>query len=154
MLDCFSPINLNQPKSSFYKISFFIFFFRDTSGHQNPSTGSSRTSSRNYNSPLSVSPHLSPRGVGNYAAGNYGAGNYGASNYGGPGNYSGGGSTGSYLSPAGSALTPVYTTPFTPLDGYHFTVEEVPDFRHLNRGAASGDTTKIDEQLVNQVRRN
>lgn len=48
----------------------------------------------------------------------------------------------------GSSLTPVYSSSFTPLDDYHFTVEEINDFRSLPR---SGDTTKCDEQIGNQV---
>lgn len=60
----------------------FIFYFRENPGRHLSSTGSSRSSSRNYNSPLSVSPHLSPRGN--------------------PSQYS----------PAGLALTPAYGAPF------------------------------------------
>lgn len=55
------------------------------------STGSSRTSSHNY-SPLSVSPHLSPRG------------------------------TSSTYSPGGSALTPYYSSPLPPIDDNYFEV--------------------------------
>ncbi|KAK5646974.1 hypothetical protein RI129_005438 [Pyrocoelia pectoralis] len=40
-----------------------IVIQRENQGRHNTSTGSSRSSSRNYNSPLSVSPHLSPRGA-------------------------------------------------------------------------------------------
>ncbi|KAL3282570.1 hypothetical protein HHI36_005748 [Cryptolaemus montrouzieri] len=64
---------------------------RDTSQKHPTSTGSSRTSSHNY-SPLSVSPHLSPRGP--------------SSNY----------------SPGASALNPYYSLPFTPLDNDYFEV--------------------------------
>ncbi|CAH1369644.1 unnamed protein product [Tenebrio molitor] len=65
---------------------------RENTPRQNTSTGSSRTSSHNY-SPLSVSPHLSPKG-----------------------NYS----TPSPYSPAGSALTPYYSSPLTPIDDNYF----------------------------------
>ncbi|KAK9870491.1 hypothetical protein WA026_008049 [Henosepilachna vigintioctopunctata] len=64
---------------------------RDVSQKRPTSTGSSRASSHNY-SPLSVSPHLSPRG--------------GYSNY----------------SPGGSALTPYYSSPLTPIDDNFFDV--------------------------------
>ncbi|RZC34618.1 uncharacterized protein BDFB_002873, partial [Asbolus verrucosus] len=69
-----------------------IFSCRENTPRQNTSTGSSRTSSHNY-SPLSVSPHLSPKG-----------------------NYS----TPSPYSPAGSALTPYYSSPLTPIDNNYF----------------------------------
>lgn len=72
-------------------IVFFIFFRENTPRH-NTSTGSSRTSSHNY-SPLSVSPHLSPKGPGFTSPG---------------------------YSPAGSALTPVYSAPMTPIDSNYF----------------------------------
>ncbi|XP_028143069.1 PDZ and LIM domain protein 3 isoform X3 [Diabrotica virgifera virgifera] len=66
------------------------------------STGSSRTSSHNY-SPLSVSPHLSPKGY----------------------------TVSSGYSPAGSALTPYYSTPLTPIDNNYFEVyEHDPKRRH------------------------
>lgn len=98
------------------------FYFRDNpGGRHNTSTGSSRTSSRNYSSPLSVSPHLSPRG-----------GGYNPS----PG-----------ASSAGSALTPIYTTPFTPLDDYHFTVNEFGDARSPRK-----HTGNLDVHVVNQVK--
>ncbi|XP_044750404.1 PDZ and LIM domain protein Zasp isoform X3 [Coccinella septempunctata] len=64
---------------------------RDTSVKHPTSTGSSRTSSHNY-SPLSVSPHLSPRG------------------------------TSSTYSPGGSALTPYYSSPLPPIDDNYFDV--------------------------------
>lgn len=59
------------------------------------STGSSRTSSHNY-SPLSVSPHLSPKGY----------------------------TSSSGYSPAGSALTPYYSSPLTPIDNNYFENNE------------------------------
>lgn len=59
------------------------------------STGSSRTSSHNY-SPLSVSPHLSPKGY----------------------------TSSSGYSPAGSALTPYYSSPLTPIDNNYFETNE------------------------------
>ncbi|XP_056630781.1 PDZ and LIM domain protein 3 isoform X11 [Diorhabda carinulata] len=59
------------------------------------STGSSRTSSHNY-SPLSVSPHLSPKGY----------------------------TSSSGYSPAGSALTPYYSSPLTPIDNNYFEANE------------------------------
>uniref|UniRef100_A0A1Y1L1N3 PDZ domain-containing protein n=1 Tax=Photinus pyralis TaxID=7054 RepID=A0A1Y1L1N3_PHOPY len=51
---------------------------RDHQARPNTSTGSSRSSSRNYGSPLSVSPHLSPRGGGAYHAGSALMPTYGA----------------------------------------------------------------------------
>ncbi|KAJ8920675.1 hypothetical protein NQ315_004814 [Exocentrus adspersus] len=69
---------------------------RENTPRQNTSTGSSRTSSYNY-SPLSVSPHLSPRGPG-YTPPGY--------------------------SPGGSALTPYYSSPLTPIDNNYFEVYE------------------------------
>ncbi|CAG9854072.1 unnamed protein product [Phyllotreta striolata] len=62
--------------------------------HAPRSTGSSRTSSHNY-SPLSISPHLSPKGA-----------------------------VPSGYSPGGSALTPYYTTPLTPIDNNYFETYE------------------------------
>ncbi|XP_045470416.1 PDZ and LIM domain protein 3 isoform X1 [Harmonia axyridis] len=64
---------------------------RDTSLKHPTSTGSSRASSHNY-SPLSVSPHLSPRGP--------------------PSTYS----------PGGSALTPYYSSPLPSIDDNYFDV--------------------------------
>lgn len=83
-----------------FKIFFSMSLSRDnSSGKHNTSTASSRTSSRNYSSPLSLSPNSSPRG-GNYLS---------------P----------SMASPGGTALTPYYSSPLTPIDNYHFTVDEV-----------------------------
>lgn len=81
------------------QITVNINIFREHTPRQNTSTGSSLTSSHNY-SPLSVSPHLSPKGPG-----------YTPSGY----------------SPAGSALTPVYSSPLTPLDSNYF---ETYDYEH------------------------
>nr|CAH7739723.1 unnamed protein product [Callosobruchus chinensis] len=69
---------------------------RESAPRQNPSTGSSRTSY----SPLSVSPHLSPKGGAGYSP------------------YSPG------YSPAGSALTPIYSSPLTPIDNNYFEAYE------------------------------
>ncbi|CAH1109191.1 unnamed protein product [Psylliodes chrysocephalus] len=66
------------------------------------STGSSRTSSHNY-SPLSVSPHLSPKG-----------------------------SIPSGYSPGGSALTPMYSSPLTPIDNNYFETYEYEPNRKDN----------------------
>nr|CAI5835417.1 unnamed protein product [Callosobruchus analis] len=68
----------------------------ESAPRQNPSTGSSRASY----SPLSVSPHLSPKGGAGYSP------------------YSPG------YSPAGSALTPTYSSPLTPIDNNYFEVYE------------------------------
>lgn len=77
---------------------------RENAPRHNTSTGSSRTSSHNY-SPLSVSPHLSPKGPG-YTSPGY--------------------------SPAGSALTPVYTLPMTPIDSNYFDSYEYEPRRKTN----------------------
>lgn len=69
---------------------------RENTPRHNTSTGSSRTSSHNY-SPLSVSPHLSPRGPGSTPLG-YSAG--------------------------GSALTPYYSSPLAPIDHNYFETYE------------------------------
>ncbi|XP_060519068.1 PDZ and LIM domain protein 3 isoform X2 [Cylas formicarius] len=66
---------------------------REVTPRHNASTGSSRASS--HYSPLSVSPNLSPKGS-----------NFSPSGY----------------SPAGSALTPVYTSALTPIDNNYFDV--------------------------------
>lgn len=66
---------------------------RENPSRFNASTGSSVASSHNY-SPLSVSPHLSPRG-GNLSS---------------PQSYS----------PGGSALTPYYSSPMTSIDDNYF----------------------------------
>lgn len=80
---------------------------RENTPRQNTSTGSSRTSSYNY-SPLSVSPHLSPKGPG-YTPPGY--------------------------SPGGSALTPYYSTPLTPIDNNYFEVyEHGPHQKQDNQG--------------------
>ncbi|XP_023025525.1 PDZ_signaling and DUF4749 domain-containing protein Zasp66 isoform X6 [Leptinotarsa decemlineata] len=63
---------------------------RENAPRQATSTGSSRTSSHNY-SPLSVSPHLSPKG---YTPPGY--------------------------SPGAPALTPYYSSPLTPIDNNYF----------------------------------
>lgn len=72
-------------------------FSRENPNRFNASTGSSIASSHNY-SPLSVSPHLSPRG-GNLPS---------------PQSYS----------PGGSALTPYYSSPLTPLDDNYFEIAD------------------------------
>nr|XP_022901895.1 PDZ and LIM domain protein 3 isoform X1 [Onthophagus taurus] len=69
------------------------------------SAGSSLTS------PLSVSPHLSPRGGGAVSSPGY--------------------------SPGAPALTPYYSTPFTPLDDYHFSVQD--NFGNFGGGRGSED---------------
>lgn len=69
---------------------------RESTPRQNASTGSSRTSSHNY-SPLSVSPHLSPRGPG---------------------------VTSPVYSPGGSALTPYYSSPLASIDNNYFETYE------------------------------
>ncbi|KAL1490555.1 hypothetical protein ABEB36_013230 [Hypothenemus hampei] len=68
---------------------------RETGPRHNASTGSSRNSS--HYSPLSVSPNLSPRGPALSPSG---------------------------YSPGGSALTPIYTNPLTPIDNHYFDVYE------------------------------
>ena len=93
---------------------------RENPSRLNTSTASSRASSHNY-SPLSVSPHLSPRG-----------GNLPTS----PGAYS----------PAGSALTPVYTAPFTAIDDNYFYVHELGGKR--NRG--KGEEGNLDVHVTKQ----
>ncbi|XP_063914432.1 PDZ and LIM domain protein 3 isoform X2 [Zophobas morio] len=90
---------------------------RENTPRQNTSTGSSRTSSHNY-SPLSVSPHLSPKG------------NYFSS----PAPYS----------PAGSALTPYYSLPMTPVDDNYF--ESVT----YSPGAKKGGTLDTDFHVTKQ----
>ncbi|XP_066159190.1 uncharacterized protein Zasp66 isoform X3 [Euwallacea fornicatus] len=84
---------------------------RETAPRHNASTGSSRNSS--HYSPLSVSPNLSPRGPGLSPSG-----------------YSPGGSIG------GSALTPVYTNPLTPIDNHYF---EIYEYGHPRRQEENGD---------------
>ncbi|CAH1974709.1 unnamed protein product [Acanthoscelides obtectus] len=81
----------------------------ESAPRQNSSTGSSRAS---YYSPLSVSPHLSPKGGPGYSP------------------YSPG------YSPAGSALTPVYSTPLTPIDNNYF---EVYEHGHDRKRDSQGD---------------
>ncbi|XP_068905559.1 PDZ and LIM domain protein Zasp isoform X5 [Tenebrio molitor] len=94
---------------------------RENTPRQNTSTGSSRTSSHNY-SPLSVSPHLSPKG-----------------------NYS----TPSPYSPAGSALTPYYSSPLTPIDDNYFEpVTYTPGGR---RTTARGQDIHVTNQVTNTV---
>lgn len=68
----------------------FFFYCRENNPRQNPS---SRTSSYTY-SPLSVSPHLSPKGPGYSPSSGYSTG--------------------------GSALTPFYASPLTPVDNNYF----------------------------------
>ncbi|CAH0557621.1 unnamed protein product [Brassicogethes aeneus] len=69
---------------------------REVAPRQPHSTGSSRTGSAPY-SPLSVSPHLSPRGPAGMSPG---------------------------YSPGAPALSPYYSSPMTALDSYHFDVSE------------------------------
>ncbi|KAF5299380.1 hypothetical protein FQR65_LT09421 [Abscondita terminalis] len=76
---------------------------RDNQVH-NTSTGSSRSSSRNYGSPLSVSPHLSPRGV----------------------SY--------HHSPGGAVLTPVYDVPFEEMrEGYFSEIPDLKSKQVTNK---------------------
>ncbi|KAH1013657.1 PDZ and LIM domain protein 3 isoform X2 [Dendroctonus ponderosae] len=82
---------------------------RETAPRHNASTGSSRNSS--HYSPLSVSPNLSPRGAPLS-----------------PLDYS----------PAGSALTPVYTNPLTPIDNNYFEVYDA-DPRRRGGDYQNGD---------------
>nr|XP_008193097.2 PREDICTED: uncharacterized protein LOC661530 isoform X3 [Tribolium castaneum] len=89
---------------------------RENNPRHNTSTGSSRTSSHNY-SPLSVSPHLSPKG-----------------------NYS----TPSPYSPAGSALTPYYSSPLTPIDDNYF--EPVYYGSHKKQDTANGQDIHVTNQ--------
>lgn len=108
-----------------------VYYFRESGPGQNAtSTGSSRASSRNYNTPLSISPHLSSA-----VGGGYGLYNQSPSSSG--------------VSPGGSALTPIYTTPLTPIDAYHFTVDEIPDIKAYRQSLSHNPN--LDEQLVNQV---
>lgn len=90
----------------------WIFIFREHAPRQ---TGSSRTSSHNY-SPLSVSPHLSPRGPGYISPG---------------------------YSPAGSALTPVYSAPLTPIDNNYFDTYE-----YDGRRKDSQDEVHVTKQVI------
>ncbi|KAK4880639.1 hypothetical protein RN001_008785 [Aquatica leii] len=70
---------------------------RDNHGRHNTSTGSSRSSSRNYGSPLSLSPHLSPRATSGYHHGS-----------------------------AATALTPIYDTPFEEMrEGYFSEIPDI-----------------------------
>ncbi|XP_017768014.1 PREDICTED: PDZ and LIM domain protein 3 isoform X2 [Nicrophorus vespilloides] len=69
---------------------------RDASAARNRAAPGSAGSSHHTYSPLSVSPHLSPRGT------------TGASPY----------------SPGAPALQPYYSLPFTPLDHFHYSVDE------------------------------
>lgn len=107
-----------------------FYRFREGGTGQNASTGSSRTSSRNFNTPLSVSPHLSPG-----ASSGYGLYNQSPSS--------------SAASPGGAALTPMYGAPFTPLDDYHFTIDEIPDIKAYRQ--AMSHNPNLDEHVVNQV---
>ncbi|XP_044266976.1 PDZ and LIM domain protein 3 isoform X3 [Tribolium madens] len=88
---------------------------RENNPRHNTSTGSSRTSSHNY-SPLSVSPHLSPKG-----------------------NYS----TPSPYSPAGSALTPYYSSPLTPIDDNYF---EPVYYGNSRKNTANGQDIHVTNQ--------
>nr|XP_022901898.1 PDZ and LIM domain protein 3 isoform X4 [Onthophagus taurus] len=82
------------------------------------SAGSSLTS------PLSVSPHLSPRGGGAVSSPGY--------------------------SPGAPALTPYYSTPFTPLDDYHFSVQD--NFGNFGGGRGSEDPNlHVTNQVANTV---
>ncbi|ERL91503.1 hypothetical protein D910_08833 [Dendroctonus ponderosae] len=83
--------------------------YLETAPRHNASTGSSRNSS--HYSPLSVSPNLSPRGAPLS-----------------PLDYS----------PAGSALTPVYTNPLTPIDNNYFEVYDA-DPRRRGGDYQNGD---------------
>ena len=98
---------------------------RENPSRLNTSTASSRASSHNY-SPLSVSPHLSPRG-----------GNLPTS----PGAYS----------PAGSALTPVYTAPFTAIDDNYFYVHELGGKRNRGKGEEGNLDVHVTKQVANSV---
>ncbi|CAG9771896.1 unnamed protein product [Ceutorhynchus assimilis] len=80
---------------------------RETAPRHNASAGSSRNSS--HYSPLSVSPNLSPRGPGLSPSG---------------------------YSPAGSALTPVYNAPLTPIDNSYF---EIYEYGNRRRQDEEGD---------------
>ncbi|XP_044266978.1 PDZ and LIM domain protein Zasp isoform X5 [Tribolium madens] len=93
---------------------------RENNPRHNTSTGSSRTSSHNY-SPLSVSPHLSPKG-----------------------NYS----TPSPYSPAGSALTPYYSSPLTPIDDNYF---EPVYYGNSRKNTANGQDIHVTNQVTNTV---
>ncbi|KAF5288847.1 hypothetical protein FQA39_LY03726 [Lamprigera yunnana] len=85
---------------------------RDNHGKHNTSTGSSRSSSRNYSSPLSVSPHLSPRGMYQH-------------------------------SPGGSALTPIYDSPFEEMrEGFY---QVIPDLK-----TRKSKNNNIDVHVENQ----
>ncbi|XP_066159193.1 PDZ and LIM domain protein 3 isoform X6 [Euwallacea fornicatus] len=95
---------------------------RETAPRHNASTGSSRNSS--HYSPLSVSPNLSPRGPGLSPSG-----------------YSPGGSIG------GSALTPVYTNPLTPIDNHYF---EIYEYGHPRRQEENGDI-HVTKQIAHSV---
>ncbi|XP_019872001.2 PDZ and LIM domain protein 1 isoform X3 [Aethina tumida] len=88
---------------------------REANPRHNTSTASSRTSSAPY-SPLSVSPHLSPKGPGMS-----------------PG-----------YSPGTPALTPYYSSAMTPLDGYEFQVMEHGGARR--RGDNSGEDVHVTQQ--------
>lgn len=92
-----------------------MFIFRENPSRYNTSTGSSRSSSRNYNSPLSVSPHLSPRG----------------------------GHLSSQFSPAGSALTPNYSAPFEVMNEGYFTA--YPDMSTLRRRDDNADLHVVNQ---------
>ncbi|XP_022901898.2 PDZ and LIM domain protein 3 isoform X4 [Onthophagus taurus] len=82
------------------------------------SAGSSLTS------PLSVSPHLSPRGGGAVSSPGY--------------------------SPGAPALTPYYSTPFTPLDDYHFSAQD--NFGNFGGGRGSEDPNlHVTNQVANTV---
>ncbi|XP_023025516.1 PDZ_signaling and DUF4749 domain-containing protein Zasp66 isoform X5 [Leptinotarsa decemlineata] len=106
---------------------------RENAPRQATSTGSSRTSSHNY-SPLSVSPHLSPKG---YTPPGY--------------------------SPGAPALTPYYSSPLTPIDNNYFDPYEYDPTRkedgeediHLTKQVASSVLDRIstgdpNKQLVHK----
>ncbi|XP_019759603.1 PDZ and LIM domain protein 3 isoform X4 [Dendroctonus ponderosae] len=93
---------------------------RETAPRHNASTGSSRNSS--HYSPLSVSPNLSPRGAPLS-----------------PLDYS----------PAGSALTPVYTNPLTPIDNNYFEVYDA-DPRRRGGDYQNGDI-HVSRQIASSV---
>ncbi|ENN77349.1 hypothetical protein YQE_06175, partial [Dendroctonus ponderosae] len=93
--------------------------YLETAPRHNASTGSSRNSS--HYSPLSVSPNLSPRGAPLS-----------------PLDYS----------PAGSALTPVYTNPLTPIDNNYFEVYDA-DPRRRGGDYQNGDI-HVSRQLIHK----
>ncbi|CAH0557620.1 unnamed protein product [Brassicogethes aeneus] len=94
---------------------------REVAPRQPHSTGSSRTGSAPY-SPLSVSPHLSPRGPAGMSPG---------------------------YSPGAPALSPYYSSPMTALDSYHFDVSEYGGARR-NEGDGQQEP-HVTKQVANSV---